>query len=458
MEMPETTLASGRNFSSAAYEFLWTGHGTAARSDRNGHTASRITSCLTTRNAGEGRPHRAALQKLQGLARLIKCYPYPSRLRKDTARCHQQRPHRSDQPDNTQMESAALELNNSRHQQAAQYLLRSKSHKTNHSGTTHQMAPLVTASIDTPTIKEIPTPLSYQLTNTQTDCLNLITQTLQQTINALTTLVQHISLLTSPQTVTAQPTPGPLQITSKSPLTKSQILAQINNLQPLRWKVKAFQNKIWEDELRALDPDDGSLWEMSKELRKKSQYALNGQGGIAHTDSDKAEKAFDRVWHTSLLYKLIKINAPPQLILIIKSFLNNRSFAVRVNDTHSSTKQIRAGAPQGAPLPHLIQHLHQRHSKNTTNDSLLLRRRYCDPHTEHEQKLHHSLPPQTPGRARGLVQKNGKFPLIQKKLKQSSSLSTSTRKPPPIHVQNHPVPWSRSVNYLVSRWTSTSLF
>ncbi|GFV11023.1 RNA-directed DNA polymerase from mobile element jockey [Trichonephila clavipes] len=62
------------------------------------------------------------------------------------------------------------------------------------------------------------------------------------------------------------------------------------------------------------------------------------------------QKAFDRVWHTGLLYKLIKINAPPQLILIIKFFLTNRSFAVRVNDTHSSTKQIRAGAPQGALL------------------------------------------------------------------------------------------------------------
>ncbi|GFU61954.1 PRE_C2HC domain-containing protein [Trichonephila clavipes] len=35
--------------------------------------------------------------------------------------------------------------------------------KTNHSDTTQQMAPLVTAPIDTPTIKEIPTPLSYQL-------------------------------------------------------------------------------------------------------------------------------------------------------------------------------------------------------------------------------------------------------------------------------------------------------
>ncbi|GFW02025.1 hypothetical protein TNCV_1149051 [Trichonephila clavipes] len=94
------------------------------------------------------------------------------------------------------------------------------------------MAPLVTAPIGTQTIKEIPTPtiVSSQIPNTQTDCLNLITQTLQQTIHALATLVQNISLMTSQQTVTAQPTPGPTKTTSKSPLTKSQIIAQINNL------------------------------------------------------------------------------------------------------------------------------------------------------------------------------------------------------------------------------------
>ncbi|GFT57085.1 probable RNA-directed DNA polymerase from transposon X-element [Trichonephila clavipes] len=152
----------------------------------------------------------------------------------------------------------------------------------------------------------------------------------------------------------------------------------LNNIQNrIHRKVKAFQNKIWEDELRALDPDDGSLWEMSKELRKKKSpvYALNGQGGIAHTDSDKAEILRRQSQRHSLLDKTNK----------------------------------GGGAAGRAPLPHLIQHLHQRHSKNTTNDSLPLRRRYCDPHTEHEQKLHHSLPPQTPGRARGLVQKMENF-------------------------------------------------
>ncbi|GFS56840.1 uncharacterized protein TNIN_500591 [Trichonephila inaurata madagascariensis] len=53
----------------------------------------------------------------------------------------------------------------------------------------------------------------------------------------------------------------------------------LNNIQNIiRRKVKAFQNKLWEDNLCSLDPDDGSLWEMSKELRKKKSpvYALNG--------------------------------------------------------------------------------------------------------------------------------------------------------------------------------------
>ncbi|GFV02204.1 nucleic-acid-binding protein from transposon X-element [Trichonephila clavipes] len=104
--------------------------------------------------------------------------------------------------------------------------------QTIHSDTTLQMAPLVTAPIDTPTSKEIPTltTVPTQIPNTQTDCLNLITQTLQQTIHALSTLVQHISQLTSPQSVSVQSTPGPNKSTSKTPLTKSQIIAQINNL------------------------------------------------------------------------------------------------------------------------------------------------------------------------------------------------------------------------------------
>ncbi|GFX16339.1 retrotransposable element Tf2 protein type 3 [Trichonephila clavipes] len=104
--------------------------------------------------------------------------------------------------------------------------------QTSHSESTQQLAPLATTPIDTQTSKEIPTPiiLPTQSSNTQTDCLSLITQTLQQTIHALSTLVQHISQITSPQPASIPPTPCHNIITSKTSLTKTQIVSQINNL------------------------------------------------------------------------------------------------------------------------------------------------------------------------------------------------------------------------------------
>lgn len=62
------------------------------------------------------------------------------------------------------------------------------------------------------------------------------------------------------------------------------------------------------------------------------------------------EKAFDRVWHEGLIYKLIKTDTPQYLIRIISSFLANRSFQTIVNNQLSSTRLIEFGVPQGAVL------------------------------------------------------------------------------------------------------------
>ncbi|GFU65190.1 nucleic-acid-binding protein from transposon X-element [Trichonephila clavipes] len=104
--------------------------------------------------------------------------------------------------------------------------------QTSHIDTSQQMAPLATTPIDTQTPKEIPTPLILptQSSNTQNDSLNLINQTLQQTIHALSTLVQHISQLNSPQPAPIPPTPCNNKNTLKTSLTKSQIVTQINEL------------------------------------------------------------------------------------------------------------------------------------------------------------------------------------------------------------------------------------
>jgi len=61
-------------------------------------------------------------------------------------------------------------------------------------------------------------------------------------------------------------------------------------------------------------------------------------------------KAFDKVWHEGLLFKLKSINTPSYLFNIISSFLLDRQFAVKINDNTSDLMPISAGVPQGSKL------------------------------------------------------------------------------------------------------------
>ncbi|GBP24400.1 Probable RNA-directed DNA polymerase from transposon BS [Eumeta japonica] len=61
-------------------------------------------------------------------------------------------------------------------------------------------------------------------------------------------------------------------------------------------------------------------------------------------------KAFDRVWHAGLIYKLYSLQVPDRLIITIQNYLANRHFTFRHERTHSTRRLIRAGVPQGSTL------------------------------------------------------------------------------------------------------------
>ncbi|GFW53093.1 RNA-directed DNA polymerase from mobile element jockey [Trichonephila clavipes] len=71
-----------------------------------------------------------------------------------------------------------------------------------------------------------------------------------------------------------------------------------------------------------------------------------------------AEKAFDRVWHDGLIFKLIKLNFPPYIIKLIYSYLSDRSFQVKIDSTLSRTAPIAAGCPQGSILSPILYSLY----------------------------------------------------------------------------------------------------
>ncbi|GFV64187.1 RNA-directed DNA polymerase from mobile element jockey [Trichonephila clavipes] len=56
-----------------------------------------------------------------------------------------------------------------------------------------------------------------------------------------------------------------------------------------------------------------------------------------------------RVWHTGLLFKLITYKIPPPLILL-NSYISDRTFSVKINHTFSQVKSVKAGISQGSIL------------------------------------------------------------------------------------------------------------
>ena len=65
-------------------------------------------------------------------------------------------------------------------------------------------------------------------------------------------------------------------------------------------------------------------------------------------------KAFDRVWHEGLLFKLQQYGISGELITLIKDFLSCKKQRVVLNDQHSSRADVKAGVPQGSILGPLL--------------------------------------------------------------------------------------------------------
>ena len=81
--------------------------------------------------------------------------------------------------------------------------------------------------------------------------------------------------------------------------------------------------------------------------------ALDNQKDIRIVFCD-ISKAFDRVWHQGLLFKLQKIGIKGSLLLWFKDYLNNRKQRVVINGQQSSWSNIKAGVPQGSVLGPLL--------------------------------------------------------------------------------------------------------
>ena len=65
-------------------------------------------------------------------------------------------------------------------------------------------------------------------------------------------------------------------------------------------------------------------------------------------------KAFDKVWHERIIFKLLQNGISDDLLNILSDFLKNRKRRVMLNGQSSSWISVNAGVPKGSILGPLL--------------------------------------------------------------------------------------------------------
>lgn len=65
-------------------------------------------------------------------------------------------------------------------------------------------------------------------------------------------------------------------------------------------------------------------------------------------------KAFDKVWHEGLLFKMLEAGVPLGLVQLVASYLTGRKARIKLNGTRSRERILTAGVPQGSLLSPIL--------------------------------------------------------------------------------------------------------
>ena len=115
-----------------------------------------------------------------------------------------------------------------------------------------------------------------------------------------------------------------------------------------------IQNKLFTECHSGFIPGDScvaQLLSVTHEIYKS--FDCNPPQHIRGTFLD-ISKAFDKVWHKGLIFKLKSYGVDGSLLKLMENYLTGRQQRVVLNGQNYSWKNVLAGVPQGSVLGHLL--------------------------------------------------------------------------------------------------------
>ncbi|GFW65642.1 probable RNA-directed DNA polymerase from transposon X-element [Trichonephila clavipes] len=160
-----------------------------------------------------------------------------------------------------------------------------------------------------------------------------------------------------------------------------------------------------------------------------------------------SQKAFDRVWINGLTFKLITFKIPHPLIHLIHSYLTNRSFRIRINETLSNEHSVSAGCPQDSLLGPLLFNLY---INDIPDYSLTKINLYADDTAIHATYKNLKTISFALNKHLLLLQNFYDKWKISINVEKSTAIIFTKKQslPPPIIMYNTQIPWSQEAKYL----------